>query len=73
MKAIKNNKEYTVDEDTKKAYLAQGYNICDDNGKVIEYAPTATVKRVEYDKLLKENEKLKAENKKLKVQKKDEA
>ncbi len=69
MKAVKNNKEYTVDNDTKKTYLAQGYNICDDNGKVVEYAPTATVMRTEYDKLLKENNKLKAENKKLKTSK----
>lgn len=66
MKAIKNNKVYTVDEVSKAAYLAQGFDITDDKGKIIERSPSSTVSYSEYEKVLKENEKLKAENAKLK-------
>lgn len=65
MQAIKDNKVYTVDETSKKAYLSQGYNIVDDNGNV-EHAPTDTVSYEKYAKLLEENKKLKAEITKLK-------
>lgn len=61
MRAIKDNKIYTVDEVTKKDYLAQGYDIIDDNGDVIERSPSASVAYSEYAKLLAENERLKAE------------
>lgn len=61
MKAIKANKVYTVDETQKKAYLAQGYDIADDKGNIIERSPSSTVSREEYDKLSAELEKLKAE------------
>lgn len=61
MRAIKDNKVYTVDEVTKNTYLSQGYDIIDDNGEIIERNPAATVPYSEYAKLLDENEKLKAE------------
>lgn len=70
MKAIKANKVYTVDENTKAAYLSQGYDITDDKGKVIERSPSGTVSRAEYDKALAEIKKLRAENKKLKASEK---
>lgn len=66
MKAIKANKVYTVDENTKAAYLAQGYDIYSDDGKLFERSPSGTVSRAEYEKLTAENKKLKAENAKLK-------
>lgn len=52
MKAIKDNKVYTVDETTKGTYLAAGYDITDDSGNVIEHSPSSTVSRREYDELL---------------------
>lgn len=61
MKAVKGNKVYTVDEVSKKDYLAQGYDITDDEFNVIERSPTATVPYREYEKVVKENEQLRAE------------
>ncbi len=61
MKAVKGNKVYTVDEVSKKDYLAQGYDITDDNFNVIERSPSATVPYREYEKIAKENEQLRAE------------
>ena len=52
MKAIKDNKVYTVDAASKGDYLARGYDIYDDNGKLIERSPSSTVSRKEYDALL---------------------
>lgn len=52
MKAIKENKVYTVDEVSKESYLARGFDICDDEGNVIERSPSASVSRAEYDELL---------------------
>ncbi len=70
MKAVKGNKVYTVDETSKKNYLAQGYDITDDNFNVIERSPTATVPYREYEKLLAENASLRAELEKISAQKK---
>lgn len=66
MKAVKNNKIYTIDETAKSAYLAQGFDIVDDSGKVIEHSPSSTVSYDQYAKVVAENKKLKAENAKLK-------
>lgn len=66
MKAIKDNKIYTVDDTSKDAYLAQGYDIYSGNGELIERSPSSTVSRREYDELLDKYNKLVAENKKLK-------
>ena len=52
MKAIKDNKVYTVDETTKGVYLAAGFDIFDDDDTVIERSPSSTVSRREYDELL---------------------
>lgn len=52
MKAIKDNKVYTVDETTKASYLAAGFDIFGDDGKLIERSPSSTVSRKEYDELL---------------------
>lgn len=69
MKAVKANKEYNVDESSKKLYLAQGYNIVDDKGKIIERSPVSTVKYSEYEKVVAEKEALKAEKEALKAAK----
>lgn len=71
MKAVKANKQYTITENEKKSYLAQGFDIIDDDG-TIEHSPQATVSYSEYEKLLNENLALKSENEQLKKRKKGE-
>lgn len=71
MKAVKANKQYTIAENEKKSYLAQGFDIIDDNG-AIEHSPQATAPYSEYEKLLNENFALKSENEQLKKRRKGE-
>jgi hypothetical protein len=66
MKAIKANKQYTINESEKASYLAQGFDIYGDNGKLIERSPSSAVSRREYDELLDKYNKVVSENKKLK-------
>ena len=73
MKATKGNKVYTIDETQKAMYQAQGYDITDDAGNIIEYGAGKSVSYEEYKtleeralKFEKENKKLKEENKELK-------
>lgn len=66
MKAVKANKIYTVDEISKAAYLAQGFDITDDEGNILEHSPSGAVSYAEYEQLLRENTALKAEVKKKK-------
>lgn len=66
IKAVKANKQYTIDETAKASYLAQGFDIIDDSGAVIERSPQAAVPYSDYEQLLEENEALKLENEKLK-------
>lgn len=68
MKAVKANKQYTITETEKKSYLAQGFDIIEDDGTV-EHSPQATVSYSEYEKLLNENLSLKSENERLKSNK----
>lgn len=68
MKAVKANKQYTISETEKSSYLAQGYDILDDDGTVIERSPQATVLYSEYEKLLNENAALKTEIEQLKAE-----
>lgn len=66
MKATKGNKVYTIDETQKSMYQAQGYDIIDDDGKVIEYGAGKSVSYEEYKALEEKTTKLTNENKKLK-------
>lgn len=67
MKATKGNKVYTIDETQKKDYIAQGYDIEDDKGNVIQYGSGKTVFYEEYAKVEEENEMLRVEVKELKA------
>lgn len=58
MRAIKANKEYTIDEGALKAYQAEGFDILDDDGKVIAYGIGKTVPYEKYMELKTENEAL---------------
>ncbi len=66
MKAVKANKEYAVTEAEKKGYIDQGYDIVDDDGKVVKYGRGKTVPYDEHMKVVKELENLKAKGKKAK-------
>lgn len=66
MKAVKANKQYTISEAEKAGYLAQGYDIIDDNGAVIERSPLATVPYSQYEAAAAELEQLRGELRKKK-------
>ena len=75
MKAVKANKEYTVTEENRASYVAQGFDILDDKGKVIQNGKGKNVDYGEYEKLKAAHEKLRAdyealsaENEKLKAE-----
>lgn len=61
MKAIKDNKVYTIDQNSKAEYLARGFDIYDDGGKMIARSPSATVPAAQYDELLAKYNALAAE------------
>lgn len=60
MKAVKENKVYTINEAQQERYLKEGFDIYDDEGNVLDYSPKKKVLYSEYAKLLKENAELKA-------------
>lgn len=66
MKATKGNKVYTIDETQKAMYQAQGYDIVDNEGEIIEYGAGKSVSYEEYKALEEKAAKLEKENKKLK-------
>lgn len=68
MKAVKNNRVYTITGQQRKSYAAQGFDIIGDDGNVIEHAVGKTVPYAEHAALLDENEQLKAENERLKAE-----
>lgn len=64
MKAVKANKEYSIDEGSKSFYKNQGFDIYGDDGSLIEYGVGKTVSYAEHQRVLDELESLKAEHKK---------
>lgn len=66
MKAARGNKVYTIDETQKSDYIAQGYDIVDDDGTIIQYGAGKTVAYEKYKELEETSSKLEKENKKLK-------
>ena len=67
MTAEKENKVYTITEEQKATYLAEGFDIRDDEGNIIAYGAGKTVTYEDYMKLMKENAALKEELDKLRV------
>lgn len=66
MKAVKENKVYTIDKEAdKERYLKEGYDIYDDAGTILEYSPLKKIVYGEYAKVVDENKKLQLENVKL--------
>ena len=70
MKAVKGNKQYTIEENQKKAYVDAGFDIYEETGEQIAWGRGRTVpyddRCVENEELKKEIEALKAENEGLK-------
>lgn len=62
MKAVKENRVYTISETEQDYYNAKGFDIMDDNGEVIAYGRGKTVSYEEYVRIVKELKELK-ENK----------
>lgn len=60
MKARKENKVYTIDKTNKEKFLKDGYDIYDDDGKLIANAKNKTVPYEEYEKVVKELAEVKA-------------
>lgn len=60
MKAVKGNKEYTIDESQKKYYQDSGFDIVDEDGQVISYGRGKTVPYDDYVMAAKEIERLQA-------------
>jgi hypothetical protein len=67
MKAIKDNKVYSVTEEEAKVYKAKGYDIYDDKGKLKEKGIGSSVSYEKHEALENENAKLKKEIEKLKA------
>lgn len=58
MRAVKGNKEYTIDETQKKGYLDSGFDVLDDDSTVIGYGRGKTVPYDDHMKAVKEIERL---------------
>lgn len=54
MRAKKENKVYDINETQKEAYLKEGYDIYDNDGKVIEYSPKKVISYNEHMKVVEE-------------------
>lgn len=61
MKAIKDNKEYTVTDGSKQHYTDIGFDIVDENGDVIEYGRGKTVTLEAHNKALERIKELEAQ------------
>lgn len=78
MRAVKGNKEYTIDETQKKFYQDSGFDIIEDTGEVIAYGRGKTIPYEEHmdavkeiDKLRKLVSDLRKENEELKANQED--
>ena len=68
MRAVKENKEYFIDDSQKGFYLTQGFDIYGDDGELVEAAPGKTVSYDEYAALQAKLEELEAELQKAQTQ-----
>lgn len=68
MKAKKENKVYTITtEQEKKRYLKEGFDIYDDEGKLLEHSSLKKIAYSKYAELEKKNQDLVAENEAMKA------
>lgn len=59
MKAKKSNRSYNIEPREVNSFKSQGYDIYNDEGKLIAFGAGKTVSAEKYFEVLKENEKLK--------------
>lgn len=61
--AVKGNKSYQVGDDPaqQEQFLARGYDLADEHGKVVQHSPVKTVPYAQYAAVLEENAALKAQ------------
>jgi len=60
MKAVKGNKEYSITDTQKMQYQNDGFNILDDDGKLLAVGKGKTVSYEKYQKVVEELEILRA-------------
>lgn len=60
MRAVKKNREYVVNDGNKDFYVKQGFDIVDDDGKIVEHGKGKSVSFKEYESVKKELDELKA-------------
>lgn len=58
MKATKGNKTYSIDETQRKHYIEGGFDIVDNDGKVLDHGRGKTVPYDEYMKIKESHENL---------------
>lgn len=63
MKARKENKVYTIDEAQKEQYRRQGFDIYNEDGKLVSHAKGKTIDYESYEAVKKALEVLKTERK----------
>lgn len=60
MRAVKGNREYTISESSQKGYQDMGFDILDEDGKVVAYGRGKTVPYGDHMALMAENQQLHA-------------
>lgn len=56
MYAVKANRQYTVEKVQAAAYQAQGYDILDDGGKLLQHGAGKTFPATEYERVCRERD-----------------
>lgn len=65
MKAVKGNKEYKINEASRESYRNLGYDIVEDDGKIIAYGKGKTIAYEKHEEVAKELETAKEKNEEL--------
>lgn len=61
MVAIKENRQYTINDTDVQSFAKEGYDIYDDNGNIVAYGMGKTVSYEKYAKLMEQVESLQDE------------
>lgn len=62
MKAVKDNRVYTITEADVESFRREGYDVFDDNGNIVAYGVGKSVSFEKYAELMSQYEKLMEEN-----------
>ena len=61
MRAVKENRQYTINDTDVQTFANDGYDVYDDNGNIVAYGVGKTVPYEKYMKLMEQVEKLQDE------------